>query len=59
MLQQPAMDRSAKTSIMYKNIRRREDHPAILKLGDRVLVKGKHTGLSGYNFPLAMCYMYI
>ena len=53
MLQQPTMDRSAQTSIMYKNIRKREDHPAILKLGDRVLVKGKHTGLSKYIFPLA------
>ena len=34
---------------MFKNIRKREDHPAIIKLGDRVLVKGTHTGLDKYT----------
>ena len=48
--------RAADTAPLYAATQAKEKHPAILRIGDRVLVKGQHTGtvIASFQFFLML-----
>ena len=41
----PPRERAKDSSLMYGITQKKEDHPAVIKIGDRVQVKGKYKGV--------------
>ena len=56
LLEKSSLSRAAETAIMLLPVMKKEDHPAVLKLGDRVIVKGQHKGNTHQNVYI---YMYL
>ena len=44
LISKPAIVRAADTSTMFAAVRNRENHPAVLKIGDRVIIKDTQKG---------------